>query len=254
MAQLIGSRGIGEASNSAINSLMSLHDGQSVVVSKYVTRSLVSSVSDTVVDSARSMMPDNPVWQGWVSEFQFISGIHKRTSLWLKNADNTLETWRRDDNIFLKLSQLHVLGKKVIKGSWYLPPKWNQECYDAIQMVSEHKVRVVQVTDAESHSCKLKYLIPILQVLNVYVVDFVYVCGYKNFERFAVIDPITSKSQSVIATEERNQYLELMKAITVIQNANRQGSDEENMLIPDANIEFRKVCFQDSFGQILTNE
>jgi hypothetical protein len=200
------------------------------------------------------MIPDNPVWQGWVSEFQFISGIYKFKSLWLKNEDDTLETWRTDDNICSKLNRLNVDGKNVIQGSWYLPPKWNQECYDAIQMVSEHKVRVVQVTNSESHSCKLKYLTPILQLLDVHIVDFVYVCGHKNFERFSVNDPITSKSQSVIATEERNQYSELMKAITVIQNTNRQGSDEENTLIPDANIQFRKVCFQDPFGQMLTNE
>ena len=254
MAQLIGSRGVGDASKSAINSLMSIYNGHSVVVSKYVTRALITNVSDALVNSARNMIPDNPAWQGWVSEFQFISNVYKRKSLYLKNEDGTFETWSRDDYNISK-PNLILDGSKLEKnGSWYIPPKWNQECFDAIQRVSDYEIRAVQITNSESHTCKLQYLVPILQCLDVHVVDFVYACGYKNFESFSVKNPSTSQSEAKIAIEEKRQFSELMLVMEDIRNMKRNRSDQVNTLIPDADIKFRKICYQDKFGNMLTKE
>ena len=72
MNKLVGTGGVSEASDVAVNSLMAVYNGKKVILSKYVTRMLLDQVSDDWIAKARSTLPDNPVWQGWVSEFEVL--------------------------------------------------------------------------------------------------------------------------------------------------------------------------------------
>ena len=51
-----------------------------------------------------------------------------------------------------------------------------------------NKLKVVQIIGGERHSCNLKSLIPFVQAMNVYIIDFVFVCRRDDFSNLIVFD------------------------------------------------------------------
>ena len=74
MNKLVGTGGVGEATDDAVNSLMAIYNGYRVIVSKYVTQMLLKQVaSDVWIARARSTLKNNPVWQGWLTKYEVLN-------------------------------------------------------------------------------------------------------------------------------------------------------------------------------------
>lgn len=97
----MGAGAVGDASDDTVNSLTAIYqnhgreDLEKFAVSKYVTLLLISNVADAWVVRARSMLRANPVWQGWVTEFEVITMIrNKNAEVIFYNAECKPEIWK----------------------------------------------------------------------------------------------------------------------------------------------------------------
>ena len=116
---------------------------------------------------------------------------------------------------------------------WVYPLKWNHECFDALFRVSKDVIRVVQISDASTHSCKLEYLIPYVVAMKVKSVDFVFICRRGNFETFKIpkISGVREQYDSLIKQLEDNE------AKNFIRRKRKRGPSTDYF-------NFRKVCYQ----------
>ena len=264
MGKLIGAGGVGDSSQSAVNSLMSTYGGQSSVLSKFVTVMMLNSVSDDLIEKSRAALPYNPPFQGWVTEMEVLNLAQKRPSMLFRNVSGGMEEWPRlrPSNlplpIFFSASDPRLSDSKL---DWLVPLKYNQECFDAIYRVSLDTVRAIQITNADRHSCNLKYLIPFVEAMNVHIVELVYVCRRSNFDTFKVPTPerkpkgraktkdskyqkytgLKKKSKAKKYSEHR-QYIDLLDTITKIWQAKCNSND--HFSYPDPAIIIRHVTYE----------
>jgi hypothetical protein len=62
MDKLVGIGDVGDATDQAVNSIMAVYANQKVILSKYVTRMLLSRVKNGFFAKARLTLEDKPVW------------------------------------------------------------------------------------------------------------------------------------------------------------------------------------------------
>lgn len=156
----------GVSSPLAVNSLVSVRPGdeeapQFFVVSNYILRRLSLVVDDKLLEAMRSVNTENPVWQGWVFEFQFLQTLKR-------NICTTLNTWN-DTGAPLTISfstnvEPYPSSKvrELTENVCYIPQKWNQGCFDAVFFhVDEDQNKCfdfLNTTLAEHHKFKCKYI------------------------------------------------------------------------------------------------
>jgi hypothetical protein len=119
----------------------------------------------------------NPSFDGWLFEFDFL--IHVRhaqksgTPLMLfdhqsSHTDKWVD-WNASRCITFKkenASDIALVGVQDYENIWLLPEKWNQGCYDAVQLLSNRKVRTVQVTRGSTHTIKFQYITSLFYALE----------------------------------------------------------------------------------------
>ena len=243
-SDLIEARGVGDASKTAVNTLLGICGGTSFVLSRYVLTSLFMSVSDQAIATLRTLLIDNPPWQGWVTELEVLTLIKKQQSIVFWGPNGEEEVWTRRGVVgvelpmFFNADDVHLTS---LDADWLLPTKYNQECFDALYRVSPDSIRAVHITNANEHSCKLKYLIPFMTTMNVHTVELVYVCRRRNFDQFKVPEPETRTGSSKRAAEEHEQFKNLFGTMTEIYNAKRPTRAGH---IPLPTITIRHVTYQ----------
>eukprot|EP01041_Mallomonas_annulata_P000443 gene443-794_t len=116
---------VGYAGESSVNSLMAVFlectESVSTFLSEYVTKQLT------------------------ISELEVLMMLEKSNKLKVWNENHLREEWLRD------------------KGQNLFPNKWNKATFDALYFIQSRTkkiLRVLHVTNAQTHSCKLEYLIP----------------------------------------------------------------------------------------------
>ena len=221
-SDLIEARGVGDASRAAVNTLLGIYAGTSFVLSRFVLTSLFASVSNQAITTLRALLTDNPLWQGWVTELEVLTLIKKQQSIVFRNPSGQEETWPRRGMADMPLptffdSSNFRLAK--LDEDWLLPERYNQKCFDALYRISPDSIRAIQITNADEHSCKLKYLIPFVETMNVHIVELVYVCRRSNFDHFKIPEPEQLIGSSIRATDEHEQFGKLFSTLTGIYNA-----------------------------------
>ena len=185
-AILIGS--VGDASRMAVNSLMAIygHRPSSIIVSHYAFKQLFQKCSMQFVEAARRVMANNPSWQGWITELEVILKLQssEKIEAWDKNGKVTVYE-NKSITDFSDEDDL-LVASSYIPMSWLVPRKWNQACFDLIQIATHNEIIVFQVTSGEKHDYKLNHLIPIVNALKVSKVSFVTLCRRRNFSEFTV--------------------------------------------------------------------
>ena len=245
MSQLIGKQVVGDSSQSAVNSLMAVYSGTSTVLSRFVVTELIRTLSTAAVLAIRSVLPSNASWQGWVTELEVLLLVKERKAMLFRRPDGASEQWPRHDDRTVGVPLFHFTDPSEIRDvthDWLLPKTWNHACFDGLYRISGkgHTVRAIQVTIADTHSCKLRHLIPIAQAMNAHVVELVYVCRSSNFDGFKVPTPHhppTSRSSDAVA--EHQQYLALMATLEAIRRTKKSKST-----IPPPSLVVRKVCYE----------
>ena len=232
MSKLVGTGGIGDASDDAVNSLMAIHNKCNTIVSKFVSKKLLDQITDDWIAKARVHLDTNPVWQGWVTDYEVLT-LAKYKKLFFYAPLKEPESWPSvTAPIEFDNAESPVLRDENHVG-WFYPLKWNHECFDALFRVSKDVIRVVQISDASTHSWKLEYLIPYVVAMKVKSVDFVFICRRRNFETFKI--PKISLVQE--------QYDSLIKQLIDNEAKNLRRKKRKRGPLTDY-FNFRKVCYQ----------
>ena len=205
IAKLVGEGVVGDASESAVNTLIAIYDGCKIPVSQYVTRKMTKDCTQYLISKYRMALPKNPVWQGWVTEIEVLTMVreNKIAVFWGRRkevekdvargrAGLLKEEWPRLQEATGTLIEFYDASDDCFKlqsFGWFAPLKFNQQTFDAIYWMSPDTIRFIQITNDDTHSCKLQCLIPYVQIMNVHVIEVVYVCQLSNFDTFKVPSP-----------------------------------------------------------------
>jgi len=182
----------GNRSSIAINHLfMTNSNGDSFLISEYVSRKLASHCETSFIHQARqSRLAHNPTFDGWILEADFLMQLRlaMQGDFSLANFQapaGAVAKWTVSgtESFHTETSIEEFDIKRLSENVWLIPDKWNQPCYDAVQLTTVtimkkktpsakkttpckvHGVRVVQVTRASSHAVKLKYVVLLLEAL-----------------------------------------------------------------------------------------
>ena len=168
---------IGHRDSKTRHHLLALFEGDvNVLVSPYTARLLLRRDEFKVIDTLLqfSEVQKNPAFHGWIVEFEF--GAYLRaankfdTCVRVRNkGEEGFENW--------KVKAVESFEPRTIcsvpLNKWLTPLKWNQPAYDYVQFEevqfeeeTYNLVRFVQVTCADSHSFKLKYILQLLEKFN----------------------------------------------------------------------------------------
>ena len=162
----------GDRSSVAVNHLFSStfsNDNNSVVtliISEYVSRLLCEKcdISFIIEATIKCRTLQNPSFDGWILEMDvlhhiknnLISGRLKLISINDNNIDDAF------DNSFICFLSVPfdniILSKDYKINTWFIPEKYNQGGYDAVQLLSENTLRFIQITRAKRHELKLSHM------------------------------------------------------------------------------------------------
>jgi hypothetical protein len=191
----------GTAATKASNHLLSREAGRTErrIQSRYIMLRVAECTATKLVESARnSSMIDNPAWIGWVFQLEFFGHLHYAINydkdLTLRTTENTDVTWHTSNGAKRYLEPDDLCGEKMMvpgperfvnklslrAGDWLIPSKWNQGCFDVLQLCKD-TLRVVQVTVAKTHSLKLRYVRHVLQKLAGLLVHISHIKSNSSF-------------------------------------------------------------------------
>jgi hypothetical protein len=248
MGKLVGSGGVGDASEYAVNSLMAIYDKKSIVLSQFVLRKLLDSVSDDFIRKARLFLPGNAAWQGWVTEAEVLHMARTQRSMTFRNNPNdakSVETWHPSSYGIVSFASVSDKALRSQHVGWYQPTRWYEKGFDALFLASTHELRVVQITDASKRKFDLKVVIPLAQAMKTQVIVIVHVCRKRNFKFFKLIK--SEEGDSPMALEDVLQTIFDAKVAATGRKMGgkemlREGSDDE--LCPEPSITFRTICYE----------
>jgi len=181
----------GGRSSDAVNHLLQRDSkGKSFLVSEFVIRELAKKCEPAFVREATrfSILLQNPSFDGWVFELDFLMQLRQASA---PSKDHEIVLFNEQNGIEVKWlvpNYVHFYSVDELKGSlikeegkpevyenkknlksedWLIPQRWNQGCYDAVQMLLDGTMaRFVQVTRGVSHSLKLRHVRELLKTLN----------------------------------------------------------------------------------------
>lgn len=119
---------------------------------------------------------------GWVFHLEFFALLHHAVQFKHKHPTIGLIVWEYQDPQDLRGRRLPGEGpaqyenKKRIKiGSWLIPTRWNQGCFDAVQLLDDC-LRVVQVAAAKTHKLNIRFV----RALAGSLVGMQFICFFLN--------------------------------------------------------------------------
>jgi hypothetical protein len=237
LGKLIGNSALGDSSNSAMNALTSIYGGISTVSSRYVLRKLVKTLSMQMIYSIGYLLNDNASWQGWVTELKVLTLVRNHRSMNFRNIADEIEQWVRCtpmDIDFLQFDDYMDPSLQRSDWDWAIPSKYCQGLFGAIYRVSVHACRWIQVTNATTNCCELKYLIPFIRAMDKHVVELVYVCRQSNFDAFRVPVP-DAKDLKAVKTATKKIWLKKSQTL----------DDTVGGVLPEDSFIIRKVCYEE---------
>lgn len=140
---------------------------------------------------ARSSLPNNPSWQGWVTEYEVISILKLYGKLTVHNDVNGKRKPKElscSKVIEMKENETLKPCKHYLANQWIIPFKWNQTFWDAIQILPRIVLGLRQITNAEMHVNKFRHLQSLLNATNPNGVEYLIICRRNNFEGFRSIN------------------------------------------------------------------
>ena len=169
-------------------------------ISRFVARELAEKLGESFVRNIEQLpgMTENPSLRGILFEMLFFARIGRDPGLQVNlRSENQAESeseqhddWQRCSVIPLEASEVQKALEQGEARLCLKPLKWNQGGYDAVILDSNDKlVRFIQVTIAETHDLKLRFMYECLQSLGIeqggtWKVEIVFVVPKENLYKF----------------------------------------------------------------------
>jgi hypothetical protein len=204
---------VGDRSRDAVNSLMSLYKTDkgvnTIPLSQYVFEELSKRCGDEgqilkFISDARRALPNNPSWQGWVTEYEVVSILKLRGELVVfRQVEGTIKKGRLMCNRLTELQENEKLKRyeEYELNDWVLPYKWNQAFWDACQILENGCLGIRQITSGESHKNKFTHAKKLINEVNPKALEFLTICRASNFENFLPIDESLASIKIPVVTD-----------------------------------------------------
>jgi hypothetical protein len=209
----------GIRANNSISHLFSMYANDEVfLVSEHVTRRLAEKCeSEFLVHAMKSSLGKNPSFDLWIFEADFLLQVRlageskeeksKRIVVYPK-LGKTENYWNVESRRFFDTVDELEVPNGDLSNIWFIPQKWNQPCFDAVQVLSNNCFRFIQVTRSKTHSLKFKYIV---QFLNRFpIVQSFEICyvvpnepEYKGFEPLAATGKLGEYSTKLKKRKEK---------------------------------------------------
>jgi hypothetical protein len=153
-------------------------NNQHFIQSRYIACKLALCVEAEFITQAtlQPITSSNPSFDGWIFQMEFFFQLRTMCAhelqLELKTTNSSV-SWNvpnlveyRDPSNLQHSSSTPLPGKQNIQvGDWLIPTRWNQACFDALQL-QKGSLLVVQVTRAKKYKLKLEYVVAVLDQLQ----------------------------------------------------------------------------------------
>jgi len=154
---------LGVRSNTSISHLFCVFNNlkETFLVSEYATRAIAKICEPSFLVEARNSLlaKSNPTFDGWILEAEFLHQL-RFNEITLFQDFSKKSSWIVTSCVhFFNTSDIVVLPETSLDNAWFVPLKWNQACYDVVQILPNNGFRFIQVTKSLSHSLKLKYIV-----------------------------------------------------------------------------------------------
>lgn len=180
---------IGDQSKAQINSLMYVTKTKvgtmsTTILSEYAAKQLSSICTPQAIGLARSVMSNNPAWQGWVSELECLHKIREssgRVEFWDANGNSVI--WPKDNHQVDSYEFADDLKLICCDNSFLVPIRWNEATADAIYFSSPNKLlRILQVSDSSSaHSYNFDVILGYASATGAHAVELVILTRLQKF-------------------------------------------------------------------------
>jgi len=150
----------GERSNTSISHLFCSLNKKPFIISEFVTRALAGKCEASFLTNARSSdLALNPSFDGWILEAEFLYQLRA----------SEVKIYPRDSGAIhlpvasgIKFTNFSDIKSLPADNTWYIPMRWNQACFDSVQVLPGSGFRFIQVTRSKTHSLKKKYVVMFL--------------------------------------------------------------------------------------------
>ena len=184
-AEMLLSGFVGDRAKDAVNSLMCILDNEeSIFLSEYVTRKLSRKCETGTINLCKSILTENPSWQGWVADLEVLSMIRKTKRLEVWTDHGTIEIWTGEIAEFTQLEELE--NRNFSSDMFLLPKQWNQSAFDFLYKPLGNRLQVGNITIGEKHSFNPKYIHYAARYCGATDIDFAFLCRKRNFKDFTV--------------------------------------------------------------------
>ena len=184
---------ISDSSQTNVNSLMNVTKGitgnyiNTTVISEYAMKRPSKKCNHETISLARSVLPNNPAWQGWVTELECLHTIEigsESVEFWDKDGKSI--TWvktRKEAEAYSSISELSRISS--LDNTFFVPTSWNENNVDAVYICKingERTLRILQITDSSSpHTYNLEIVVQYAQATQAATVELVILCRSCKF-------------------------------------------------------------------------
>lgn len=152
-------------------------------VSKFVLEKLIEKNGiQFIVEAANRITKLGDVFSGWIFQADFLLHLEanlkrevQQRSIRVRNAQGQDVYWKIDS--VLKFKQEQEIANLIIMqdtNCWLIPTtKINRGCYDVLY-ISNHILHVIQITVANTHDFKMKYVVSVLKRLQAKLPNYIH--------------------------------------------------------------------------------
>ena len=157
----------GQSSETAVNSLFQTFPGKdnmlkSSLVSQYASRRLSSMMSASFIETAKSYLPNNPSFQGWILEMEVLGKIKAKQV----NLSNGSDLWNEWVSVVNFEDAISIQGRSIGDMTLLVPTKYNHGLFDIMLYVRKGHIIIANVTRAKQHEFNMELVIPYIKIFK----------------------------------------------------------------------------------------
>jgi hypothetical protein len=214
----------GDRARDAVNHLRLMDQkGNIFIVCEYAMRLISEKCEASFITQATHFASklNNPVFDGWVFELDFMLKLRLadevQASLTVYCDGGEEEAWAVPKRqVFDTVADINA--NHLNDNTWFIPERWNQGGYDAVQLLPNKRLRFVQITRARTHDLKLRYFAEFVkQVIKmkqaVEKVEIVFVIPFERVDfKLPSVAQVSGKLQTSLWKYDELRVVKLKRA------------------------------------------
>jgi len=159
------------------------------VVSHYALRMLSDMMSVSFIKKAKSVMPNNPSFQGWILEMEVLGKIKAKDVNLSNRANDSSELWNCWNDFLYFADPDEIRNRSFGDMTLLVPTKYNHGLFDIMLYVKEGHIIIANVTGAKQHLFNMELILPYVEIFKrdkVCIVDMEILIPASNNEKYKI--------------------------------------------------------------------